>query len=141
MYEKIDLEELGKVLEASVARGPENIRMENFWCGTAGCLLGTYTLRYDAKITLTDLNYTSADYDLFGLPFHQHRFLFYYHNSDTTPAATSLTGEQAIARLRKVIRYKTRKRELWREHEWWKSLPKVERRRIPEESIAMCKGE
>ena len=133
MYDTINLTELKRMADLAEAAPPELFRMDCLFevndCGTAGCLIGTWILhtpldrlqrdnmliRLDRKLLFASKSVAIR----FGIQQSVARFLFFRHTYQSYPsysgAAVSLTQPQAIARLRKYIRYVERKRALWQD--------------------------
>lgn len=128
MYSTIDLPELKRM--ADLAEAAEHFCMSQHlnWCGTSGCLLGTWSIntpndRYriivvrsngkrivSAEIVLDGIvrRYPGrAAADRFRLPLRVVEFLFYSHRHrlypdlyfDLCSSATGLTKAEAVARL------------------------------------------
>lgn len=144
MYEAIDLVELKRMADLAEAE-PDHLFDMTIWkgsprikceCGTAGCLIGTW-----AKHTMNDAlkvdwdndfkmfipvfgneNYEGAVSARFGTPHLVARFLFTSHianvgTDEVSEDALNLSKKEAVARLRKYIRWVERKRALFQDHE------------------------
>ena len=133
MYDTINLTELKRMADLAEAAPPELFCMawvfDETGCGTAGCLVGTWVLntphdrlaRGGAGLILDDklIPGSVATAIRFGITIGVAKFLFFKHGYRSlrtySGAAVSLTQSQAIARLRKYIRYVERKRALWQD--------------------------
>lgn len=156
-YEKCDFRTLDRIFESGV-RADDRGELDMKWwgrhhtCGTAGCLVGNYCMDHiDSTLMLRMGRYGCADLMVngeeasivelskrLGIPRYAGAFLFTSHECHliTAPripfsylrSAQDLTPPAALRRLRITLKYLKRKQLLLREHDWWMSLSKKERR-------------
>lgn len=144
MYETIRFDRLETMLDAA-QNHPNTHRIDmGQWfarrsCGTAGCLVGTYGMAI-GDMDLWDQQPVKM-VTHFGLSIHVFSFLFTNHHErcntySRVEAACYSTESEAVARLEKSIKTLKRQRDLWRDHQWWMSLSRADRRRYTSPATA-----